>query len=42
MDWGLGAMTFGTPDFWVELFSEANYSGDYYWTILEADPALLI
>ncbi len=42
MDWVLTAVTFGTPDFWRELFSEANYSGDYFWTILEAEPELLI
>jgi hypothetical protein len=42
MDWVLTAETFGMPDFWREIFSEANYSGDYFWTILEAEPELLI
>lgn len=35
LDWVLTAVTFGTPQFWSDIFSEANYTGDYYWTILE-------
>lgn len=38
-DWVLTAVTFGTPEYWRKLLSEAGYSGDYYWTILEIDPA---
>lgn len=38
--WVLTAMTFLKPDEWCELFNEAGYTGDYYWTILEADPSL--
>lgn len=34
-DWVLTAVTYGTPEFWHEMFNEAEYSGDYYWTILE-------
>jgi ubiquinone/menaquinone biosynthesis C-methylase UbiE len=39
LDWVLTAVTFGTPEFWKAIFSEANYSGDYYWTILESEPS---
>lgn len=38
LDWVLTARTYGTPGFWVDLLREAGYGGDYYWTILEADP----
>lgn len=37
-DWMLTAKTYGTPEDWVEILREADYSGDYYWTILEVDP----
>ena len=37
LDWVLTARTYGTPRFWVDLLLEADYTGDYYWTILEAD-----
>ena len=33
-DWMLTAKTFGKPDEWLEIFDEAGYRGDYYWTIL--------
>ncbi len=36
--WVLTAVTYGTPEFWHRLFAEADYQGDYYWTIIEADP----
>lgn len=42
LDWVLTAVTFGTLEFWHEIFAEANYTGDYYWTILELDPSLLV
>jgi SAM-dependent methyltransferase len=32
-DWVLTAKTHGTPDFWLDLFAEAGYTGDYDWTI---------
>lgn len=35
--WCLTAETYLTPAEWVALFAEAEYSGDYYWTILEAE-----
>jgi len=38
LDWVLTARTHGTPEFWVDTLREAGYAGDYYWTILEADP----
>ena len=38
LDWVLTARTYGTPRFWVDLLGQAGYTGDYYWTILEADP----
>jgi SAM-dependent methyltransferase len=34
-DWVLTAETHGTPEFWLELFAEAGYEGDYCWTIVE-------
>lgn len=37
LDWVLTARTYGTPAFWVDLLREAEYGGDYYWTILEED-----
>jgi SAM-dependent methyltransferase len=37
--WVLTAVTYGPPAFWRDLFAEAGYTGDYYWTIIEADPA---
>lgn len=39
LDWVLTALTYGTPEFWIELLREAGYTGDYYWTILEANAA---
>jgi SAM-dependent methyltransferase len=38
LDWVLTARTYGTPDFWKKLLKEAGYTGDYFWTILEATP----
>ncbi len=35
--WMLTAKTYLKPDEWQELFSEAGYEGDYFWTILEFD-----
>ncbi|MDA1330199.1 MAG: methyltransferase domain-containing protein [Chloroflexi bacterium] len=37
LDWVLTARTYGTPQFWVDMLGQAGYTGDYYWTILEAD-----
>jgi len=42
VDWALTAETFGTPQMWAELFKEAAYNGDYYWTIIEADGEWLV
>jgi ubiquinone/menaquinone biosynthesis C-methylase UbiE len=39
LGWVLTALTFLQPEAWRALFAEAGYSGDYYWTILETDPA---
>lgn len=33
--WMLTAKTYCTPDQWHEIFREAGYIGDHYWTILE-------
>ena len=38
LDWVLTAETYGPPKFWREIFFDVGYSGDYYWTIIEADP----
>jgi SAM-dependent methyltransferase len=32
-DWVLTAKTHGTPEFWLDLFAEAGYTGDYDWTV---------
>jgi cyclopropane fatty-acyl-phospholipid synthase-like methyltransferase len=37
-DWVLTALTHGTPNDWLKILKEADYAGDYYWTILEIDP----
>ena len=42
LDWVLTAETHGTPGFWEEILDEAEYKGDYFWTVLELDPAYLI
>lgn len=34
-DWVLTALHYDTPERWVDLFKEAGYTGDWYWTILE-------
>ncbi len=33
--WVLTAEFYDYPDGWREVFNEANYTGDYYWTIIE-------
>lgn len=33
--WVLTALTYFEPDGWRQLFAEAEYRGDYYWTITE-------
>ncbi|MDB2324227.1 class I SAM-dependent methyltransferase [Alphaproteobacteria bacterium] len=35
LDWVLTANFHDYPDKWVELFAEAEFTGDYNWTILE-------
>lgn len=35
LSWVLTAKIHYDPAGWVELFKEANYTGDYYWTIIE-------
>ncbi len=40
-DWMLTARTWLDPEGWKALFAESGYGGDWYWTILEADPALI-
>lgn len=34
-DWVLTAMFHGYPDEWTGLFDEADYTGDWFWTIIE-------
>lgn len=34
--WCLTALTYMSPVEWIALFNEADYQGDYYWTIMEA------
>ncbi len=40
LGWCLTAKTFLKPEDWRRLFVEAGYRGDYYWTVLEANPAV--
>jgi SAM-dependent methyltransferase len=35
LDWVLTAQTHDFPEGWRNLFQEAGYNGDYYWTIVE-------
>lgn len=35
LDWVLTAVFHGYPDEWRAVFTEAGYTGDYYWTICE-------
>ncbi len=35
LDWVLTAAFHDYPDQWINLFEEAGYTGDYFWTILE-------
>lgn len=35
IDWVLTAHTHDYPDGWREIFRQADYTGDYYWTIVE-------
>lgn len=35
--WMLTAKTYGKPSDWHDIFAEADYQGDYFWTILEFD-----
>jgi SAM-dependent methyltransferase len=37
-DWMLTAKTHGMPEDWIAILKEAEYTGDYFWTILELDP----
>jgi len=39
-DWMLTAKTYLRPEEWRGLLERAGYTGDYYWTILEAEPGL--
>jgi len=39
LDWMLTAKTFDTPEGWMQIFRNSNYSGYYWWTILEIDGA---
>jgi SAM-dependent methyltransferase len=36
LDWMLTAKTFLKPEQWKKLFQKADYTGDYYWTILKS------
>lgn len=40
-DWVLTAVTYGPPAYWEKIFAKAGFAGDYYWTIIEADPEYL-
>lgn len=41
-DWMLTAKTYCRPEDWQELFAEAGYVGDCYWTILEFSSEYII
>ena len=34
LDWVLTAHTHDYPEGWKQLFEEAGYTGDYYWTLI--------
>ncbi|MEP4379694.1 MAG: class I SAM-dependent methyltransferase [Alphaproteobacteria bacterium] len=36
-DWMLTALTYKTEKGWLDLFDDAGYIGDYYWTVLLPD-----
>lgn len=36
-DWVLTAFTHDYPDGWREIFQEAGYTGDYYWTFITGE-----
>ncbi len=40
-DWMLTANTYLNPDGWRVMFQESGYTGDYFWTILEADERIV-
>ena len=40
LDWVLTAETYGKPEFWLKIFKELNYYGDYYWTIIKSDETI--
>jgi ubiquinone/menaquinone biosynthesis C-methylase UbiE len=42
LDWVLTAVTYGPPEFWRQMFEDAGYTGDYYWTIIENDRQWLV
>jgi hypothetical protein len=35
LQWVLTARSHDSPQGWQQLFAEAGYAGDYYWTIVE-------
>jgi len=35
LEWVLTARFHDYPDGWLQMFSEAGYTGDYYWTLIE-------
>ena len=35
MQWVLTAEFHGYPEQWLQVFKEAGYTGDWYWTVLE-------
>ena len=37
-DWLLTAKTYLKPQEWKKLFSETNYSGDFFWTTIGFTP----
>lgn len=41
-DWMLTAKTYGRPEEWQALFTEAGYVGDCYWTIMEFDSEYVV
>ncbi len=41
-DWMLTAKTYLEPEKWLELYRQAGYTGDYYWTIFSFDPGWTI
>lgn len=42
LEWMLTAKTYDTPTGWLSLFERADYTGHYWWTVLQFDENILV